>query len=394
MRSILDIFAQILSTLWAHKLRSFLTMFGIAWGVGSLLLLVGLGEGFRSGNKRELNEFGENIMFIFPGRAPVVQGSMSSARNYRLTYKDYFDLRKDAPHVRAATPVLTKNDVRATSEFASANGEITGIEPQYRGIRYLPMKQGRWFEKLLSVYDFTLRKVMRHGLATIGVAVLLFAGSLYFFRTMPTGFIPSQDGGFIFGVTMAGQDISFESMAKHHRALARHDIGYHSNTHSIPPAPSVYLRDLDWLDGAAEFARRETRLLPKRYPPDQQEDRNHGQHRQERNRDPDHDRQASVRQSGRSAEIDGRTRPLHGQAAGLCLDLPLSQYRRQPRREPHSMDRPGKAYCGAPQAGVPQGMVSSWRPGARHRAVSLRRGAYRDGIEGSRLIVPASSSHP
>ena len=148
MRSILDIFAQILSTLWAHKLRSFLTMFGIAWGVGSLLLLVGLGEGFRSGNKRELNEFGENIMFIFPGRAPVVQGSMNSARNYRLTYKDYFDIRKDAPHVRAASPVLTRSDVRAVSEFASANGELTGIEPQYRGIRYLPMKQGRWFDEL------------------------------------------------------------------------------------------------------------------------------------------------------------------------------------------------------------------------------------------------------
>lgn len=41
------------------------------------------------------------------------------------------------------------------------------------------------------------------------------------------------------------------------RALAHHDVGYHSNTHSIPPAPSVYLRDLDWLGGAAEFARRE-----------------------------------------------------------------------------------------------------------------------------------------
>src|SRR5205085_7194772 len=41
------------------------------------------------------------------------------------------------------------------------------------------------------------------------------------------------------------------------RALAHHDIGYHSNTHSIPPAPALYLRDLDWLSGAAEFARRE-----------------------------------------------------------------------------------------------------------------------------------------
>ncbi len=65
MRMLVDIFAQIFRTLWAHKLRSFLTMFGIAWGVGSLLLLVGLGEGFRSGNKREMAEFGQDIMFIF-----------------------------------------------------------------------------------------------------------------------------------------------------------------------------------------------------------------------------------------------------------------------------------------------------------------------------------------
>ena len=37
---IFEIIRQMLRTLWAHKLRSFLTMFGIAWGVGSLLLLV------------------------------------------------------------------------------------------------------------------------------------------------------------------------------------------------------------------------------------------------------------------------------------------------------------------------------------------------------------------
>ena len=40
MRNLADTLAQIFRTLWAHKLRSFLTMFGIAWGIGSLLLLV------------------------------------------------------------------------------------------------------------------------------------------------------------------------------------------------------------------------------------------------------------------------------------------------------------------------------------------------------------------
>ncbi len=148
MRMIVDIFAQIFRTLWAHKMRSFLTMFGIAWGIGSLLLLVGLGEGFRSGNKRQMAEFGQDIMFIFPGRAPVFQGSMTSARRYLLTYQDYLDIRKEAPHVRNASPVLTSNDVRGVSEFASANGQITGVEPQFNQIRYLPLKQGRWINDL------------------------------------------------------------------------------------------------------------------------------------------------------------------------------------------------------------------------------------------------------
>ena len=148
MQMAIDVFVQIFSTLWAHKLRSFLTMFGIAWGVGSLLLLVGLGEGFRTGNQRGLSEYGENIIMIFPGRAPAVPGSMNSARRYRLTYQDYLDIRKEAPHVRAIAPVLATDDVHAVSEFASASGQLNGAEPQYSGIRFLPLKQGRWLNDL------------------------------------------------------------------------------------------------------------------------------------------------------------------------------------------------------------------------------------------------------
>jgi putative ABC transport system permease protein len=180
MRIVLDIFAQIFRTLWAHKLRSFLTMFGIAWGVGSLLLLVGLGEGFRSGNKRELAQYGKDIMFIFPGRAPVVQGSMNSARTYLLTYRDYADIRKEAPHVRNASPVLTRNDVRAVSEFASANGEIAGVEPQFSEIRYLPLKQGRWLNDLdetqrrnVIVLGDELVKNLFPGRPAVGASIIL-----------------------------------------------------------------------------------------------------------------------------------------------------------------------------------------------------------------------------
>ena len=80
MHMLLDTFAQTFQTLWAHKLRCFLTMFGIAWGVGSLLLLAGVGEGFRNGNRKNLETFGKNIIFFYGGRAPAVEGSFNSAK--------------------------------------------------------------------------------------------------------------------------------------------------------------------------------------------------------------------------------------------------------------------------------------------------------------------------
>lgn len=144
MRLLLDICSQTLRTLWAHKLRSFLTMFGIAWGVGSLLLLVGLGEGFRSGQRRELNNIGENIMFIFPGSAPAVLGSATSARQYKLTYSDYLAIRDNAKAVRYVTPILNREDIRAVSDYTSSNGQVFGVDPIYNQIRTINVGTGRW----------------------------------------------------------------------------------------------------------------------------------------------------------------------------------------------------------------------------------------------------------
>src|ERR1700728_2674661 len=159
MRTVLDIFPQILRNLWAHKLRSFLTMFGIAWGVGSLLLLVGVGEGFRSGNKRELAEFGQDIMFLFPGRAPAVKGHMHSARYYLL---------------------ISRTDLHEVSEFANGSGEILGTESELNEISYLPLKEGRWLNELdgvqrrnVIVLGNELLKTLFPGRPAVGAFVLL-----------------------------------------------------------------------------------------------------------------------------------------------------------------------------------------------------------------------------
>jgi putative ABC transport system permease protein len=176
-----EILRQTFRTLWAHKLRSFLTMFGIAWGVGSLLLLVGLGEGFRSGNRKELNSFGEDIMFMFPGRAPAVAGNMSSGHIYKLTYQDYLDIEKEAPHVRAVAPVINRQDIREVSEFGNTNGEVFGVLPQYNTIRYLPLAAGRWLNDadesqkrfVCVIADEMLKNLFPGGRTAVGNSILL-----------------------------------------------------------------------------------------------------------------------------------------------------------------------------------------------------------------------------
>ena len=57
-------------------------------------------------------------------------------------------------------------------------------------------------------------------------------GTYYLFTTMPRGFIPSQDSGFMFAMTMGPQDISFDNMAKHHRAIAE-VVRKHSEVDSV-----------------------------------------------------------------------------------------------------------------------------------------------------------------
>ena len=127
MLMLLDTFSQTLRTLWAHKLRSFLTMFGIAWGVGSLLLLAGVGEGFRNGNRKQLETFGKNIIFFFGGRAPAVEGSFNSMKWFNLTYDDYLAIKNESKLAINISPLIARDDIRAVSDYTSTNGQVSGV---------------------------------------------------------------------------------------------------------------------------------------------------------------------------------------------------------------------------------------------------------------------------
>src|SRR5277367_3180883 len=128
MRALFNIFAQVFRSIGANKLRSFLTMFGIAWGVASLLLLVGLGEGFRSGNKRGLAELGTDVIMIWGGTIPALPDQHQGVVPYKLTAGDEAAITGGglAPHVKQVTAMINRGDLKEVSEYSSAGGPVLG----------------------------------------------------------------------------------------------------------------------------------------------------------------------------------------------------------------------------------------------------------------------------
>ena len=143
MQNFTDTLGQVFRAMMANKLRTFLTMFGIAWGVGSLLVLVGLGEGFRSGQHRQLSTFGNDLVMLWDGTIPALANQHTGMRPYQLTPGDEEAIRS-LPQVRAVTAFLSRNDLYEVSAYANSSGQVLGVEPNYTAVRFVPLAEGRF----------------------------------------------------------------------------------------------------------------------------------------------------------------------------------------------------------------------------------------------------------
>ena len=75
-----DLIGDVFRTLWSHKLRTFLTMFGIAWGIVSIVLMVAAGEGLRKGQEDQAKTLGKDVMIVFHGRTSLQAGGARAGR--------------------------------------------------------------------------------------------------------------------------------------------------------------------------------------------------------------------------------------------------------------------------------------------------------------------------
>ncbi len=141
-----ELFGHVLANLLRNKLRSFLTMSGIAWGVASIVLIVAMGDGFKKGQRNNTKQLGENIVLIFPGRTEKQAGGQRAGRRIRLDYDDVKSIRAECYLVRLATGEL-QTQAKAVSAHNSGSFTVNGVEAIYPQIRTIPIARGRFFNE-------------------------------------------------------------------------------------------------------------------------------------------------------------------------------------------------------------------------------------------------------
>src|SRR6201984_419911 len=112
-----DLVLDVLRTLWAHKLRAFLTMFGIAWGIVSIVLMVAAGEGLRKGQEEQAGTLGKDVMIVFHGRTSLQAGGTHAGRSVHWVDQDVPVVQAESPDCEYAIPELEQDTVRTHSNF-------------------------------------------------------------------------------------------------------------------------------------------------------------------------------------------------------------------------------------------------------------------------------------
>jgi putative ABC transport system permease protein len=140
-----DILAQVLGNLRANKLRSFLTTFGILWGVVTVVVLSAMGEGFRRGNEQVLEELGKNIGIVWGGRTSLQAGGARAGRQVFLTVDDARALERESRMIAVVSPEIQRGGINVSSPYNAAALQVHGIEPQYQQIRTIDIERGRAF---------------------------------------------------------------------------------------------------------------------------------------------------------------------------------------------------------------------------------------------------------
>jgi ABC-type antimicrobial peptide transport system, permease component len=148
MRLDLDTYREILDTLTRNKARSFLTGFGVFWGVFMLVALIGGGQGMKELLNKNFAGFATNSAIVWAQPTSKAYKGFRKGRYWNMDYKDVERLKLQIPELDVVTPVLFGNSSFAYYGDRKANISVTGVEPSYRAIQDPLMRYGRYINEM------------------------------------------------------------------------------------------------------------------------------------------------------------------------------------------------------------------------------------------------------
>src|SRR4030067_1985867 len=163
---IIESIKMALSSIWANKARSFLTMLGIIIGISSVVSLMAMGEGVKKEVEKTVNDIGTNMIFVFGGNIQIKQENVQPKANKKgglsrssggianpaslisgdiLKYQDIEEIRK-IEGIEAVAPMslvagtLKNDDYISTSTIAGSESDIAKITTGFK------LQEGRFFD--------------------------------------------------------------------------------------------------------------------------------------------------------------------------------------------------------------------------------------------------------
>ena len=143
----LDSYREVLDTLTRNKSRSFLTGFGVFWGVFMLVGLMGGGAGLKELLEQNFAGFATNSAMVWAQPTSKAYKGFRKGRMWTMEYKDVDRLRQNVPELDVVTPMLFSNGGIAYYGDRKATIGVSGAMPDFRRVNEPKMYYGRYIDE-------------------------------------------------------------------------------------------------------------------------------------------------------------------------------------------------------------------------------------------------------
>jgi putative ABC transport system permease protein len=135
-----------LRALARNKLRAFLTMLGIIFGVGAVIAMVAIGEGAKATIRAQIASLGTNVLVILPGSSNQGGVRFGSGAVRTLVDDDAKAIARELPAVAFTSPLVRRQEqvIAGNLNWATL---VQGVAPEVQQIRDWDIADGRFLHE-------------------------------------------------------------------------------------------------------------------------------------------------------------------------------------------------------------------------------------------------------